>query len=113
VALVLYVHPRYAQISTNCRFTVWINLPISGLAGLLILLFLDIQHEHTSFIDGIKAVDWAGMFSFLGFTLMVLLGLDFGEVLFPWNSAKVIALLVVGGCMIWKVPATNTVKIPC
>jgi hypothetical protein len=32
---------------------------------------------------------------------MILLGLDFGGVLFPWDSAKVIALLVVGGIMIF------------
>lgn len=67
---------------------------------MLILLFLDIKHEHTSFFDGIKAIDWLGIFTFLGFTLMILLGLDFGGVLFPWSSAKVIALLVVGGAMI-------------
>jgi hypothetical protein len=76
-------------------------LPISGFAGLLILLFLDIRHEHTSFVDGIKAIDWFGIFTFLGFTLMILLGLDFGGVLFPWDSAKVVALLVVGGIMIF------------
>lgn len=82
-------------------FIVYINLPISGIAAILILLFLDIQHEHTSFMTGIKAVDWLGIFTFLGFTLMILLGLDFGGVLFPWDSAKVIALLVVGGIMIF------------
>lgn len=32
---------------------------------------------------------------------MVLLALDFGGVLFPWDSAKIIALLVVGGLMIF------------
>jgi hypothetical protein len=67
----------------------------------LILFFLDIRHEHTSFVDGIKAVDWYGIFTFLGCTLMLLLGLDFGGVLFPWDSAKIIALLVVGGLMIF------------
>jgi hypothetical protein len=82
-------------------FQVYINLPISGFAALLILLYLDIRHEHTSFVDGIKAIDWWGMFTFLGCTLMVLLGLNFGGVLFPWDSAKVIALLVVGGIMIF------------
>jgi len=82
------------------RWCFYINLPISGFAALLILLFLDIKHEHTSFFDGIKAIDWLGIFTFLGFTLMILLGLDFGGVLFPWSSAKVIALLVVGGAMI-------------
>jgi hypothetical protein len=80
---------------------VYINLPISGFAALLILLFLDIRHEHTSFVDGIKAIDWWGILTFLGCTLMILLGLNFGGVLFPWDSAKVIALLVVGGMMIF------------
>ncbi|KAG9386315.1 mfs [Pyrenophora tritici-repentis] len=80
---------------------VYINLPISGIAALLILLFLDIKHEHTSFVDGMKALDWFGIFTFLGFTLMILFGLDFGGVLFPWDSAKVIALLVVGFVMIF------------
>lgn len=80
---------------------VWINLPISGLAGILILIFLDVKHEHTSFVDGMKALDWLGLFTFLGCTLMILLGLDFGGVLFPWDSAKIIALLVVGGVMIF------------
>jgi hypothetical protein len=83
------------------RDIVYINLPVSGTAFLLILLFLDIKHEHTTFIRGIKAIDWLGMFTFLGFTSMLLLGLDFGGAIFPWDSAKVIALLVVGGLMIF------------
>ncbi|KAF2795098.1 MFS general substrate transporter [Melanomma pulvis-pyrius CBS 109.77] len=83
------------------RWCFYINLPISGLASGLILLFLDIKHEDTSFLEGVKAVDWWGIFTFLGFTLMVLLGLDFGGVIFAWDSAKVIALLVVGGMMIF------------
>ncbi|KAJ8113688.1 hypothetical protein OPT61_g4231 [Boeremia exigua] len=85
----------------NWRWCFWINLPISGLAAILILVFLDIKHEHTSFVDGMKAIDWLGIFTFLGCTLMILLGLDFGGVLFPWDSAKIIALLVVGSCMIF------------
>lgn len=32
---------------------------------------------------------------------MLLLGLDFGGVLFPWDSTKVVALLVVGSIMIF------------
>jgi hypothetical protein len=46
-------------------------------------------------------MDWLGIFTFLGFTLMLLLGLDFGGVLFPWDSAKIISLLVVGSVMIF------------
>ncbi|KAH7138616.1 MFS transporter-like protein [Dendryphion nanum] len=82
------------------RWCFYINLPISGFAAALIIFYLDIQHEHTSFVDGIKALDWIGMFTFLAFTLMVLLGLNFGGAIFPWDSAKVIALLVVGSVLI-------------
>ncbi|KAF1929711.1 multidrug resistance protein emrB [Didymella exigua CBS 183.55] len=85
----------------NWRWCFWINLPISGLAGFLILIFLDTKHEHTTFIDGMKAIDWLGISTFLACTLMLLLGLDFGGVLFPWDSAKIIALLVVGGVMVF------------
>lgn len=96
------LHPcTLAVPQTKRKHEVYINLPVSGLASILILLFLDIKHEHTSFLDGIKAVDWVGIFTFLGFTLMVLLGLDFGGAIFPWDSAKVIALLVVGSMMIF------------
>jgi hypothetical protein len=80
---------------------VWINLPISALAFALVLIFLDIEHENTTFIEGIKAIDWLGIFTFLAFTLMVLLGLNFGGAIFEWDSAKVVALLVVGGLMIF------------
>ncbi|KAH5080663.1 hypothetical protein HBI73_164860 [Parastagonospora nodorum] len=97
----------FASLAT-WRWCFYINLPISAFAGLLIVLFLDIRHEHTSFSDGIKAIDWFGIFTFLGFTLMLLLGLDFGGVLFPWDSAKVIALLVVGSVMIFAFIYTET-----
>jgi MFS family permease len=83
------------------RWCFYINLPVIGLAAILILLFLDIKHEHTSFKHGIQAIDWLGVLTFLGFTSMLLLGLDFGGSIFPWNSAKVVALLVVGGLMIF------------
>ncbi|PVH94960.1 MFS transporter-like protein [Periconia macrospinosa] len=82
------------------RWCFYINLPISGLAAIIIVLFLDIRHEHTSFLTGVRAIDWTGIITFLAFTLLVLLGLNFGGALFPWDSAKVIALLVVGSLMI-------------
>jgi len=66
----------------------------------LLFLFLDIKHEKTSFRDGMKAMDWWGLLSFLAFSLMVLLGLDFGGVVYAWSSAKVICLIAVGTCML-------------
>lgn len=59
------------------------------------------KHEHSSFMEGLKAVDWLGIITFLGFALMVLLGLNLGGAIFPWDSAKIVALLVVGGVLVF------------
>jgi hypothetical protein len=46
--------------------------------------------------DGLKAVDWLGALTIVGSSVMFLLGLEFGGVTFPWNSATVICLVVFG-----------------
>ena len=48
-----------------------------------------------------EAIDWCGTVTFLGCTLMVLLGLNFGGVAYPWVSAEVIVLIVVGGLLLF------------
>lgn len=77
------------------RWNYWINLPIAGVTFVL-LFFLDVHNPKTKMMDGMKAIDWFGSFFILGFTLMLLLGLDFGGVTFAWGSAQVICLLVFG-----------------
>ena len=81
------------------RWIFWINLPISGTAFVLLLVFLDVHNPRTQVIEGIKAIDWFGSLSILGFTLMLLLGLDFGGATFPWSSPTVICLIVFGFVM--------------
>lgn len=81
------------------RWIFWINLPISGVAFCLLLLFLDLHDPKTKFTEGIKAIDWAGSLSIVGIMVMVLLGLNFGGTVYPWDSPKVICLVVVGALM--------------
>jgi MFS family permease len=82
------------------RWNFWINLPICAIAFLLLFFYLDVHNPRTPMIDGLKAIDWLGSASILGFTLMVLLGLNFGGEVFPWDSANVICLLVFGALCI-------------
>ncbi|KAI1411476.1 MFS drug transporter [Hypoxylon sp. FL1857] len=84
----------------NWRWCFWINLPVCGFAFVLLLFFLDVHNPRTKLRDGIRALDWFGTFSILGVTLLLLLGLDFGGAIFPWNSPKVICLIVFGAVMI-------------
>ena len=78
------------------RWCWWINLPTCGVAFVLLLVFLDVHNPRTKFLTGVKAIDWAGSISILAFTLLLLLGLDFGGDTFPWSSPKVICLIVFG-----------------
>ena len=78
------------------RWCWWINLPCCGIAFALLLFFLDVHNPRTPLVAGVKAIDWAGSLSILALTLMLLLGLDFGGDTFPWNSPKVICLIVFG-----------------
>ncbi|KIX95455.1 uncharacterized protein Z520_08972 [Fonsecaea multimorphosa CBS 102226] len=81
------------------RWIFWINLPISGAAFCLLLLFLDVHNPKTKLADGVKAIDWAGSLSIVCVMVMVLLGLNFGGTAYPWDSPKVICLVAVGGLM--------------
>ncbi|GAB1201099.1 hypothetical protein APSETT444_010486 [Aspergillus pseudonomiae] len=78
------------------RWNFWINLPICGLAFILLFFYLDVHNPKTKVTDGLKAIDWLGSLSIIGFTLMVLLGLNFGGETFAWNSPQVICLIVFG-----------------
>lgn len=41
-------------------------------------------------------IDWIGCFSIIGVVLLVLLGLDYGGVAVPWDSPRIICMLVFG-----------------
>ena len=88
----------FAELA-SWRWAFWINLPISGTAFILILLFLDVHNPRTKVADGLKAIDWLGSLSILALTIMFFLGLNFGGAVFPWDSTKVICLLVFGALM--------------
>jgi MFS family permease len=78
------------------RWCFYINLPVSG-AGMLILFFvLKLHNPRTPMRQGLQAVDWYGMLTVVGGTVMLLLGLEFGGVTYPWSSPTVICLIVFG-----------------
>lgn len=86
-------------------------MPITGTVTILLYFFLDLHNPKTPILEGLKAIDWIGSLAIIGGTLMLLLGLQFGGITYPWNSSTVICLIVfgllVGGLFIlyeWKYP---------
>ena len=78
------------------RWCFYINLPCDGAAFLVLLFFLKVHNPRTNILQGLRAIDWLGALLVIGATLMLLLGLQFGGLSFPWNSATVICLIVFG-----------------
>lgn len=76
-----------------------VAVPITGVVFCLLYFALKLDAPETPIWEGLKAVDWTGSLLIVGSTLMLLLGLDFGGVSHPWNSATVICLLVFGICV--------------
>jgi MFS family permease len=81
---------------TTWRWCFYINLPISGAAMVILFFALHLHNPRTGVREGLAAIDWLGSLTIVGGTLMILLGLEFGGVTFPWGSATVICLIVFG-----------------
>ncbi|KAF3481901.1 uncharacterized protein GIQ15_04660 [Arthroderma uncinatum] len=82
------------------RWCFWINLPVCGASFITLTLYLNLHNPRTKISEGIKAIDWIGTFSILTIVVLLLLGLDFGGVTFPWNSPTVICMIVFGTLLI-------------
>jgi hypothetical protein len=71
-------------------------VPVGAVVFVVLLFFLKVPTPNTPVLAGLKAIDWTGSLFILGGALMILLGLDFGDVTYPWSSTTVICLIVFG-----------------
>ncbi len=71
-------------------------MPVGAVVFVVLLFFLKVPTPNTPVLAGLKAIDWTGSLFILGGALMILLGLDFGDVTYPWSSTTVICLIVFG-----------------
>jgi EmrB/QacA subfamily drug resistance transporter len=78
------------------RWCFYVNLPISAIGFAILFFVLKLHNPRTPIMDGLRAVDWMGSVLIIGGTLMILFGLEFGGIDYPWNSATPICLLVFG-----------------
>ncbi|CAO3652074.1 unnamed protein product [Cunninghamella blakesleeana] len=65
--------------NTTWRWCFYINLPIGGIATLLLFFFLDLPTQKSSLIDKLKRIDYLGTLVILIAALLFLLALNFGK----------------------------------
>ncbi|KAJ2158402.1 hypothetical protein GGF46_003807 [Coemansia sp. RSA 552] len=86
----------FTESSGGWRWVFYFSLPVGGVAGVFILVFLRLPRPRGSLIEKLRRIDYVGMFVLAGGIVMVLLALNFGGQQYSWTSAAVLCLLLFG-----------------
>ncbi|KAL2838414.1 major facilitator superfamily domain-containing protein [Aspergillus pseudodeflectus] len=78
------------------RWIFRLNLPLTALTTLCVLFFMPLRKVTGDWKLKLKAIDFVGASLALAGTAVLLLGLTWGGGEYPWDSAHVIATLVIG-----------------
>ncbi|OJJ70817.1 hypothetical protein ASPBRDRAFT_196378 [Aspergillus brasiliensis CBS 101740] len=85
------------------RWCFYINLPVGGVALLVILVFLEIPDQPSARVplsEKIKQLDIPGVILLVPGTVCLLLALQWGGQTYPWNNSRVIALLILAAILL-------------
>ncbi|KAJ6610190.1 MFS general substrate transporter [Mycena sp. CBHHK59/15] len=78
------------------RWLFFLNLPLTGIAAGLVLVFLTVRTPEGSIKSKLARVDWGGNFLVVVGTTLAIIGLTWGGIQYPWGSAHVLAPLIIG-----------------
>ena len=88
------------------RWCFYINLPIGGIAMLVVFLFVHVSRisapdaANDSIFSRILQLDLLGLFIFIPAVVCLILALQWGGVSYAWNSSTIIGLFVGFGAMV-------------
>lgn len=86
-------------MNVTWRWCFYINLPIGGFAGILFFFFVHPPkretEKHYTITETLKNLDLIGLFVLTPAIITLLLALMWGGTTYPWNSGRIIALLVI------------------
>lgn len=78
------------------RWLFYLNLPLSGMAFVLVIIFLKVRTPEGSISSKMARVDWFGNLIVIAGTTLAVIGLAWGGGRHPWTSAAVLAPLIIG-----------------
>ncbi|PYH70137.1 MDR family MFS transporter [Aspergillus vadensis CBS 113365] len=86
------------------RWCFWINLPIGGVAIILVLFFLKLQDRRAkpeaSILARLRSFDYIGITLTIAWVSCLILAMQFGSSSSKWRSSKVIGLFVGAGLLL-------------
>ncbi|GJE93651.1 MFS general substrate transporter [Phanerochaete sordida] len=78
------------------RWLFYMNLPITGVAIVLVAVFLKLPTPGGSFTDKLGRMDWIGNFLIIAASSSCVIGLTWAGVEYSWTSTQVLVPLIVG-----------------
>jgi MFS family permease len=78
------------------RWIFYLNLPVSGVALIMLFAVLRVQYKKDSMRNSLKRVDFGGNALLIASVVSVLLALTWGGVEFAWSSWRTILPLILG-----------------
>ncbi|GJE88951.1 MFS general substrate transporter [Phanerochaete sordida] len=78
------------------RWLFYLNLPLTGVAMVLVVLFLNVKTPRGSFTAKMRRMDWIGNALVISSSSALVIALTWGGVQHPWGSAQILAPLVLG-----------------
>ncbi|TFK32485.1 iron permease [Crucibulum laeve] len=82
--------------SGSWRWLFYLNIPLCGLAFVLVLVFLTVRTPRSGFKKMMATMDWAGLVLIIFGTVAISIALTWGGVKFSWTSKQVLILLCLG-----------------
>jgi EmrB/QacA subfamily drug resistance transporter len=83
--------------NTTWRWVFYLNLPVGGVALVLLVLFLQVNHvKEKSLASSLGKIDWLGNVVFVGSISAMLIALAWAGAVYAWSSFHVLVPLLVG-----------------
>lgn len=92
----------FADSSATWRWSFYINLVIGAVVAPAYILLLPSTNTHlreVKMLNRIRSVDWVGTVLISGAVVSGIMGVNFGGVLFAWNSGEIIGCFVCSGIL--------------
>ncbi|KAJ7895965.1 MFS general substrate transporter [Mycena olivaceomarginata] len=93
------------------RWLFYLNLPLTGIAFVLVLRFLSVHQPEGSVRSKLARVDWIGNAIVIVGAGLAIIGMTWGGIRYPWKSVEVLAPLIIGFALL-GVFAVYEAKVP-
>lgn len=78
------------------RWIFYLNLPIIAIGAVGIIAFLTLENRSRTLRQKLLEIDYLGALIFLGSTTSFLIGVTWGGVMAPWDSARTLVPMIIG-----------------